>query len=121
MAVIESPYYSWMNAEIPCDSFVYSMHYDRTQFLAGLRLKNDPVVAAAVMESAEYVYQNQQHIAQERHKNVGLRTQYVYAAARYHAGKADLKELIDVLFSLCEETDLNDFTCDIIWAVLYSQ
>lgn len=120
MAVIQSPYYRVMNAEIPWDTFVYSMHYDRTQFLAGLRSKNDPVIAAAVLESAEYVYQNQQHIARERHKNVGLRTQYVYVAARYHAGKADLRELIDILFSLCEETNLNDFSGDNIWAVLYA-
>lgn len=118
MAVIQSPHYRQMNPEIPWDTFVYTMHYDRTQFLTELRTRDDPVMAAAVLESAEYVYRNQEHIAREREKNVGLRTQYVYAAARYHAGKATLQELMDALFELCEEANLSDFGGDNIWAVL---
>lgn len=120
MAVIQSPYYREMDPEIPWDTFAYSMHYDRTQFLAGLRAKDDPMIAAAVLESAEYVYRHQEHIAREREKNVGVRTQYVYAAARYHAGKATVQELMDALFALCEEADLTDFSGDNIWAVLYA-
>ncbi|MDE7224164.1 MAG: hypothetical protein K2O34_10340 [Acetatifactor sp.] len=46
-----------MNSEIPWDTFVYTMHYDHTQFLSGLRVRNDPVIAAAVLESAEYAIQ----------------------------------------------------------------
>jgi len=120
MAVIQAPCYREKNPEIPWDTFAYSMHYDRTQFLAGLRKKNDPVIAKAVLESAEYVYCHQEHIARERQKNVGKRTQYVYAAARYHAGKGTIHELMDALLAICEEAELSDFSGDNIWVMLYA-
>ena len=37
MSVIDSPRYRQMAPEIPWDSFAYTMHYDRTQFLSALR------------------------------------------------------------------------------------
>lgn len=118
MSIVQSPRYRQMDPEIPWDNFIYSMHYDRTKFLSGLRERNDPAIAAAVLESAVYVYQHQEQIAKVRDRTVGVRTQYVYQAARYHAGIATLDELTEALFQICEEADLHDFSGDNIWAVL---
>lgn len=120
MDIFQSPYYRQMNPEIPWDTFIYTMHYDRTQFLTGLRNRYEPEIAGAVLESAEYVYRRQEKIAQAGEKAIGIRTQYVYAAARYHAGLISAEELLEVLFGICEAADLHDFSSDNIWAVLYT-
>lgn len=120
MDIFHSPYYRQMNPEIPWDTFIYTMHYDRTQFLTGLRNRYDPEIAGAVLESAEYVYRRQEKIAQAGEKAIGIRTQYVYAAARYHAGLIPAEELLEVLFAICESADLHDFSSDNIWALLFT-
>ena len=120
MEVVESPRYREMNPEIPWDSFAYTMHYDRTQFLTGLRDRYDPVIAQAVLESAEYVYRHQEQLAKVKGRAIGVRTQYVYMAARYHAGLASLSELLETLFGMCEAGDLHDFSGDNIWTILYT-
>lgn len=119
MDVVESPYYRERNPEIPWDTFCYTMHYDRTQFLTALREKPDPVIAEAVMESAEYIYRHQEQIAIEKEKAVGSRTQYVYAAAKYHAGLIPVTELIELLYQIFDSADLHDFSGDNIWVCLY--
>lgn len=118
MAVITSPHYRAMDPEIPWDSFVYSMHYDRTQFLSALRGSDDPEVAAAVLESAQYVYDHQEKIASATEKTVGVRTRYVYAAARYHAGLIPVEELLEVMCRMTEEVAPGDFSGDAIWAAI---
>lgn len=120
MDIFQSPRYRQMNPEIPWDTFIYTMHYDRTQFLSGLRSRHDPEIAAAVLESAEYVYHRQEKIAQAGEKAVGIRTQYVYAAARYHAGLIPVEELLETLFAICESADLHDFSSDNIWVLLFT-
>ena len=120
MAIFESPYYREMNPEIPWDNFVYTMHYDRTKFLTILREKEDPVIAQAVMDSAEYVYRCQEETARSKENGMGIRTQYVYMAAKYHAGKILVEELLEVLFQICETADIHDFSADNIWALLNS-
>lgn len=119
MEIFQSPRYQQMNPEIPWDTFIYTMHYDRTQFLAGLRSRSDPEIARLVLESAEHIYQRQEKIAQAGEKAIGIRTQYAYSAARYHAGLIPVEELLEVLFDICESADLHDFSSDNIWAVLY--
>lgn len=118
MDVFLSPGYRDMNPEIPWDTFAYTMHYDRTKFLAGLREGHDENIARAVMESAEHVYRHQEQLARAGEKGIGARTQYVYAAARYHAGQAGIRELLEVLFGMCESADLHDFSGDNIWVIL---
>lgn len=118
MDVFLSPRYREMNPELPWDTFAYTMHYDRTKFLAGLRERHDDVIAWAVMESAEHVYRHQEQLAKAGEKGIGARTQYVYAAARYHAGLAGIQELLEVLFGLCESANLHDFSGDNIWVIL---
>lgn len=118
MAIIESDHYRQMEPEIPWDTYAYTMHYDRTKFLSALRTKNDPEIAQGVLESAEHVYHHQEHIAKAKDRGVGVRTWYVYMAARYHAGKASIQELLDVLFDLCESADIHDFSSDNIWTLL---
>lgn len=120
MDIFQSPYYRRMNPDIPWDTYVYTMHYDRTQFLSGLRSEPNPVIAKAVLESAEHVYRHQEQIAKAGEKAVGIRTQYVYAAARYHSGQVSLDELMDTLFGICEAADLHDFSGDNIWTILYA-
>lgn len=120
MEIFESPYYRQMNPEIPWDNFVYTMHYDRTKFLSGLREEEDPVIAQAVMDSAEYVYRRQEETARSKAKGMGIRTQYVYMAAKYHVGKITAEELLEALFEICETADIHDFSADNIWALLNS-
>lgn len=118
MEVFESPGYRQMNPELSWDTFVYTMHYDRTKFLAALREGEYPHIAEGVMESAEHVYHHQEQIARANDSSIGVRTRYVYMAARYHAGLADLHELLDALYELCESADLHDFSGDNIWTLL---
>ena len=118
MAIVESPGYREKDPEIPWDDFVYTLHYDRTQFLSGLRSRYDPEVAAAVLESAEYVYHHQERIAAVKERAVGARTRYVYAAARYHVGLIPAEELMAELFDICKGADAADFSGDSIWAIL---
>lgn len=118
MAVVQDPRYREMDPGIPWDSFCYTLHYDRTQFLSALREKPNPAMAAAVLESAEYVYRHQEQIAAAGERAVGARTQYVYGAARYHAGRLPLAELVDILFGICEGCGEQDFSGDGIWANL---
>jgi len=120
MDIFQSPRYRQMNPELPWDTFVYTMHYDRTQFLSGLRSKPDEKIAKAVAESAAYVYQHQEQIAKANETSVGTRTQYVYAASRFHAGMLSAEELVETLFSMCESADLHNFTGDAIWTILYT-
>ena len=118
MEVFESPYYRQMNPEFPWDTYVYSMHYDRTKFLSVLRDMDDPDIAREVMASADYVYHHQEQISQTSDRSVGVRTRYVNMAARYHMGLATVQELIDILFELCESADIHDFSGDNIWTLL---
>lgn len=119
MEIVQSPRYRQMNPEIPWDSFAYTMHYDRTQFLSGLRSEFNAEIAAGVMESAEYVYNHQEQIAKVKGRAIGVRTQYTYAAARFHSGRLGIGELLETLFSMCEDADLRDFSNDNIWTLLY--
>ncbi len=119
MSILNSPRYRQMDPSIPWDNLCYMMHFDRLYYLAGLRDgKKHPDVAKAVLESAEYVYRHQEQIAAAGERTVGIRTQYVYAAARYHNGLIPLEELVDVLLSICDAAPLNNFSGDTIWAVL---
>lgn len=115
MDILTSPRYREMDPELPWDNFCYAMHYDRTQFLSTLRDHPNPEMSAAVLESAEYVYHHQEQIAAAGERTVGSRTQYVYAAARYHAGQLALSQLLDTLFSIFEATGAQDFSGDGIW------
>lgn len=119
MEVFYSPHYRRLDPELPWEHYIYTMHYDRVKYLSALRSVLDPEVSAAVLESAEYVYRNQAESAKAKEKNVGVRTQYVYSAARYHAGIASAEELMEALFQICEGGDLHDFSGDNIWAILY--
>lgn len=118
MAVFESPHYRQMNPETPWDTYVYTMHYDRTKFLSSLRKRNDPDIAQGVMASADYIYHHQEQIAKANDRSVGVRTLYVHMAARYHMGLATIQELLDTLFELCESADVHDFSGDNIWTLL---
>ncbi len=118
MSIVESPYYRSLDKNIPWDNFAYTLHYDRTTFLSGLRSGDYPEVAKAVLESATYIYRHQEQIAAAGEKNVGIRTQYVYAAARYHNGLIPAEELVKVLLGICENAPLNNFSGDNIWAIL---
>ncbi len=118
MSIVTSPHYRELDPNIPWDNFAYTLHYDRTTFLSSLRSGDYPEVAKAVLESASYVYRHQEQIAAAGEKNVGIRTQYVYAAARYHNGLIPLEELVRTLFSICEAAPIDDFSGDNIWAIL---
>lgn len=118
MNVIDSPYYQSLNPEIPWDTFAYTMHFDRTKFLSNLRNEKNPVIAKAVLESAEFVYHRQEEAAKIKERAVSSRIQYLYKAAHYHAGLATIEELMEALFHLCEKADLHDFSSDNIWILL---
>ncbi len=121
MEVVASSYYREMNPEIPWDSFAYTMHYDRTKFLSSLRSDApSAVIARGVLESAEYVYRHQEAAAKAKNRGLGSRTRYVYGAAKYHAGLESAEELVETLFEMCESADLDDFSGDNIWVLMYT-
>lgn len=122
MDVVNSPDYRQMNPEIPWDGFVYTMHYDRTKFLSSLRSEEapSPMIAQGVLESAEYVYRHQEAAAKAKNRGLGGRTRYVHGAARYHAGLEPVEKLVDTLFEMCESADLEDFSGDNIWVLMYT-
>lgn len=121
MEVLQSPRYRQMDSEIPWDNFIYTMHYDRTRFLSNLRDGQcGRAIAEGVMESAEYVYRHQEQLAKTKNRAIGTRTRYVYAAARYHAGLGTAEELVETLFEMCETANLEEFSGDTIWVMLYT-
>ena len=119
MAVIQSPHYRSLDPGLPWDSFAYAMHYDRTEFLTVLQHNHDPVIAQAMLESAQFIqaYQSQSANVQERFVS-NRTTRYTCLAARYHAGLAPLEELLETLYDMCEEADIHDFSGDNIWVIL---
>ncbi len=120
MAVFQSEKYHKMNPDLPWDTYQYAMHFDRTIYLQAardldLREKMPELYADivnGVLESAEYIYRHQEQIAKLKHQTVGARTQYVYAAARYHAGKLSAAELLDTILSCVEKSDESDYTAN---------
>lgn len=118
MAVFQSDAYQRMNPGLPWDTYQYAMHFDRTVYLQVAR--NDELrktmpalygdIVKGVLESAEYVYRHQEQIAKLRHQTVGVRTQYVYAAARYHAGQISAAELLDIILGCVAEADESDYS-----------
>lgn len=121
MAVIQSPHYRSLNPEIPWDSFAYAMHYDRTEFLTVLQHHQDPVIAQAMLESAQFIQAYQAQSANVQERFVSSRTtRYTCLAARYHAGLAPLEELLEALYDMCEEADIHDFSGDNIWVILWA-
>lgn len=122
MEVVNAPRYRQMNPEIPWDAYAYTMHYDRTKFLSHLRSGEgpSPMIAQGVLESAEYVYRHQEAAAKAKNRGLGGRTRYVYGAARYHAGLETAEDLVGTLFEMCESADLEDFSGDNIWVLMYT-
>ena len=121
MEVVQSPRYRAMDPEIPWDSFAYAMHYDRTEFLTVLQHSQDPEIADAMLESAQFIeaYQAQSANVQERFVS-SRTTRYTCLAARYHKGLASLEELLEALYDMCEEADIHDFSGDNIWVILWA-
>lgn len=118
MAVFQSEKYQKMNPALPWDTYRYAMHFDRTVYLQVARKQEfrqkEPElyqeIVKGVLESAEYVYRHQEQIAKLKHQTVGVRTQYVYAAARYHAGQLSVAELLDIILSCAENADETDYS-----------
>ncbi len=120
MAVFRSEKYQKMNPGLPWGTYQYAMHFDRTVYLQAARdlklresmpgLYRD--IVNGVLESAEYVYRHQEQIAKLKHQTVGARTQYVYAAARYHAGQISATEMLDIILSCAENADEADYSAN---------
>lgn len=118
MAVFQSEKYQKMNPTLPWDTYLYAMHFDRTVYLQAARnselQENMPElyhdIVKGLLESAEYVYRHQEQIAKLRHQTVGARTQYVYAAARYHAGQLSAAEMLDIILRCVEQADETDYS-----------
>ncbi len=120
MAVFQSEKYQKMNPNLPWGTYQYAMHFDRTVYLQAARdqklRENMPGlysdIIKGVLESAEYVYRHQEQIAKLKHQTVGARTQYVYAAARYHAGQIHAAELLDIILGCIERADKTDYSAN---------
>ncbi len=120
MAVFQSEKYQKMNPSLPWNTYQYAMHFDRTVYLQAARdgtcrEKNPELysdIVKGVLESAEYVYHHQEQIAKLKHQAVGSRTRYVYAAARYHAGKIGAAELLDTILDSVAEGDESDYSAN---------
>lgn len=118
MSIIRSDYFRSLNPGLPWSNYEYAMHFDRTIYLSSLRMAHEDKIESPliermkreVLESAKYVYNHQEEIARRRHLSVAVRTCYVYAAARFHAGEADIKEVIDILLNTNENADADDYT-----------
>jgi len=111
MDVIESPRYRAMNPDLPWGAYEYAMHFDRTIYLAELRKRPDqPELAQAVLESAQFAYKYQARSRQLKGRTAYARVQYVYDAARFHAGLITARELVDILFAAYDRADPHDFT-----------
>lgn len=111
MDVIESPRYRAMNPELPWESYEYALHFDRTSYLAELRRYPDRQdMARDVLESARFAYQYQSRASQLKGRTASARVQYVYDAARFHAGLITARELVDILLAAYERRDVRDYS-----------
>ncbi len=118
MAVFQSEKYQKMNPGLPWSTYKYAMHFDRMVYLQATRERelkeNNPElyndIVKGVYESAEYIYRHQEQIAKMKHQTVGVRTRYVYAAARYHAGQISAAELLDTILDCIANMDETDYS-----------
>lgn len=113
MAVIGSPEYRAKNPGLPWKSFEYSMRFDHLKYLSVLRDASPEEalpIAREMLESAEFVYRHQEEIARHRQLTVGARTRYVYAATRFHAGRADAMEVVRTVLDCVEKADPEDYS-----------
>lgn len=112
MGILDSPYYHALNPEFPWDSYIYSMHMDRMTLMGRLREENDPELAEEVLRSAEYVWNHQKANSGEESRLLNWRVGYYYHAARFHAGRCPVDELLDVMLDVVRGADLNDYSPD---------
>ena len=110
MGVIRSPYYRKLDPSIPWDKFEYAMHMDRMTLLAYLRDFKDPEIAEKVLESAEYIHREQAKNQTDDERLQNWRLGYLYAMARYHAGRCPVREVVDVLLEAIEKADPKDYS-----------
>lgn len=116
MAVIQSPRYRAMNPELPWESYEYAMHFDRTAYMAELRRglsqsgQTQPGLAQDVLESAQFAYKYQARASQLKGRTAPARVQYVYDAARFHAGLITAGELVDLLLESYDRRDVRNFS-----------
>ncbi len=112
MKVFKSEKYRRLNPSLPWETYRYTMHFDRTVYLqaardSGIRTKMPDLyqqIVMGVLESAEYVYHHQEHLAKIKNQTISAKTQYVYAAAQYHAGR------IGILLNCAVSADEKDYT-----------
>lgn len=108
MAVIDSKKYQEIDSSLNWANFIYSMNMDQLAILSYLRNYDDEYVANRVLDAATYVYNKNLNEDDSRLQN--WRIDYFYKAALYHAGKLEVKELVDDLLKVVYNTDFNDIS-----------
>ncbi len=110
MEIYESPEYRAKNPEIPWESLIYELHFDRTRFLDYLRRGYDPVIGSAVLESARYIYDHPEQAVRHGGQGLKVRARFIHESACYHEGLITGKELLDRLLEICESADPTDYS-----------
>ena len=86
------------------------MKMDLITLLHYLRMFDDHEVAQRVLEASEYIAKRKKYVKEDQKRLQTWRTTYYIVAARYHAGLCTAEEVGDILLSLSEQSDENDYT-----------
>ena len=117
---LNDPVYHEKSPGLPWELYIYKSHQERTTALGLLRAgENDPQVLREVMESAEYVMDQQREAARERGQTPALRWQYAYEAAQYHCGVRPLSYLLGWMEQVYMERDERDYSPEGIYRNMF--
>lgn len=126
LRILQDPVYHEKSPSLPWALYLSKTHQERTTALGLLRAGIvDPQVQREVMESAEYVLDQQKELSRQRGGSPPMRWRYAYEAAQYHCGVRPLGYLLNWLEKVYLERDPADYThegmyCNMFLPALYA-
>lgn len=111
MRVMESPHYRALAPDLPWDHYIYTLHYGLSRYVTSLREFDDPDMRREVLASAEYIYRQQERVANDTTgRFIPVMTRQRYALARYYNGLLDDDGLMQELLSMRSAAGPDDYT-----------
>lgn len=120
LQILEDPVYQEKTPSLPWGLFIYKSHQERSTALGVLRAgTSDPQILREVMESAQFIREQQLESARKRGVKPLVRWQMVYEAAEYHCGIQPLTDLLQSFEEIYLARDKKDYSEDGIYCNVF--